>query len=190
MRVLCFDAIRDGKPLNTFPGIALAAACIGLLAMTDMAEASSILVVGVSTSTPSIVKLEAIEPVQLSVVSTPSMVALGDPIPAVTDEKVAAIPEKPRHGRVEAPMIIRGGIVGGAFATPTATASAKPAAPAAAAPANGTAPATPANGTAAANSNGKVADNKTAATANPPSGAQPQSQPPNGQTLPRAGKAM
>ncbi|WP_189475845.1 hypothetical protein [Mesorhizobium sp. M2A.F.Ca.ET.043.05.1.1] len=160
---------------------------IGLLAMNGAAHASSIVVLGVSTSTPSVVRLEAIDPAKLSALSAPSMIALGDPVPAVTDEKVAAIPE--RFGHQPAPMIIRGGIVGGAFATPAATAAAKPTAPAtttAAAPANGTSPATPANGTASAsNGNGKTGD-KPAATAN----AQPQAQPSNGQPLPRVGKAM
>ncbi|CDX55226.1 conserved exported hypothetical protein [Mesorhizobium plurifarium] len=158
---------------------------ISLLAMSGAAHASSIVVVGPSTSTPSVIRLSAIEPAKLSSASTPSMIALGDPMPAVTDEKVAAIPEKSRHQ--QAPMIIRGGIVGGAFATPAATAAAKPTAPAtAAAPANGTSPATPANGTASAsNGNGKTGD-KPAATAN----AQPQAQPSNGQPLPRVGKAM
>ncbi|OHV61585.1 hypothetical protein LCM4576_05205 [Mesorhizobium sp. LCM 4576] len=158
---------------------------ISLLAMSGAAHASSIVVVGPSTSTPSVIRLNAIEPAKLSSASTPSMIALGDPMPAVTDEKVAAIPEKFRHQ--QAPMIIRGGIVGGAFATPAATAAAKPTAPAtAAAPANGTSPATPANGTASAsNGNGKTGD-KPAATAN----AQPQAQPSNGQPLPRVGKAM
>ncbi|CDX55387.1 conserved exported hypothetical protein [Mesorhizobium plurifarium] len=155
---------------------------ISLLAMSGAAHASSIVVVGPSTSTPSVIRLNAIEPAKLSPASTPSMIALGDPVPAVTDEKVAAIPEKSRHQ--QAPMIIRGGVVGGAFATPAA---AKPTAPAtAAAPANGTSPATPANGTASAsNGNGKTGD-KPAATAN----AQPQAQPSNGQPLPRVGKAM
>ncbi|BCM18141.1 hypothetical protein [Mesorhizobium sp. J8] len=154
---------------------------ISLLAMNGAAHASSIVVVGPSSSTPSVVRLNAIEPAKLSAASTPSMIALGDPMPAVTDEKVAAIPEKSRHQ--QAPMIIRGGVVGGAFATPAATAAAKPAAPAtAAAPANGTSPATPANGTASAsNGDGKTGD-KPAATAN--------AQPSNGQPLPRVGKAM
>jgi hypothetical protein len=161
---------------------------IGLLAMHGVAHASSIVVLGVSTSTPSVIRLNAIEPARLSAASTPSMIALGDPMPAVTDEKVAAIPEK--SGHQQAPMIIRGGVVGGAFATPAATASAKPSTPAttpaATAPANGTSPATPANGTASgSNSNGKTGS-QPAATANASGGAQPQ----NAQPLPRVGKAM
>ncbi|RVC53073.1 hypothetical protein EN759_39165, partial [Mesorhizobium sp. M00.F.Ca.ET.038.03.1.1] len=91
---------------------------IGLLAMNGAAQASSIVVVGPSTSTPSVVRLDAIDPAKLSALSAPSMIALGDPVPAVTDEKVAAIPEK--SGHQPAPMIIRGGIVGAAFATPAA----------------------------------------------------------------------
>ncbi|MDX8452077.1 hypothetical protein RFM98_04855 [Mesorhizobium sp. VK9D] len=163
---------------------------ISLLAMNGAAYASSIVVLGVSTSTPSVIRLNAIEPPWLSAVSTPSMIALGDPMPAVTDEKVAAIPEKSRHQ--QAPMIIRGGIVGGAFVTPAATASAKPQTPAATAPANGTSPASPANGTASASaSNG---NNKTggqpAATANASGDGQPQAKPQNATPLPRVGKAM
>ncbi|RWD63525.1 MAG: hypothetical protein EOS60_30520 [Mesorhizobium sp.] len=78
---------------------------IGLLAMNGAAHASSIVVVGPSTSTPSVVRLDAIDPAKLSALSAPSMIALGDPVPAVTDEKVAAIPEKAGHQ--PAPMIIR-----------------------------------------------------------------------------------
>ncbi|RUU52552.1 hypothetical protein EOD04_34975, partial [Mesorhizobium sp. M2C.T.Ca.TU.009.01.2.1] len=63
---------------------------ISLLAMSGAAHASSIVVVGPSTSTPSVIRLNAIEPAKLSSASTPSMIALGDPMPAVTDEKVAA----------------------------------------------------------------------------------------------------
>jgi hypothetical protein len=157
---------------------------ISLLAMHSAAQASSIVVVGPSTSTPSVIHLNAIEPAELSAALTPSVIALGDPMPAVTDEKVAAIPEK--SGHQQAPMIIRAGIVGGAFSTPAATAAAKPATPAASTPANGTSTATPANGTAAAsNGNSKTGDTP-AATAN----AQPKAQPSNGQPLPRVGKAM
>ncbi|WP_246677922.1 hypothetical protein [Mesorhizobium sp. B2-7-2] len=154
---------------------------ISLLGMHGAAHASSIVVVGPSTSTPSIVKLNAIEPTKLSAASTPSMIALGDPMPAVTNEKVAAIPAK--SGHQQAPMIIRGGIVGGAFETPAA----KPTAPAtttAAAPANATTPATPANGTASASNGNGAAGSQPAATANASGGAQPQG------SVPRVGKAM
>ncbi|WP_176480030.1 hypothetical protein [Mesorhizobium sp. WSM3859] len=169
---------------------------ISLLAMNGAAHASSIVALGVSTSTPSVVKLDAIDPAKLSALSAPSLIALGDyPMPAVTDEKVAAIPEKPGHQ--PAPMIIRGGIVGGAFATPAATASAKPATPATAAttpaattPANGTSPATPADGTASASNGNDKAGSQPTATANASGGAQPQAQPQNAQQLPRVGKAM
>ncbi|WP_292146869.1 hypothetical protein [Mesorhizobium sp.] len=163
---------------------------LSLLAMNGVAHGSSIVVLGVSTSTPSVVRLDAIDPARLSAVSTPSMIALGDPVPAVTDEKVAAIPEK--SGHQPAPMIIRGGVVGGAFATPAATAPAKPATPATAAttPANGTSTATPPNGTASVSkANGKAGSQPTA-TANASGGAQPQVQPKNAQPLPRVGKAM
>jgi hypothetical protein len=116
-----------------------------LAAMTGGAQASSIIVLGVSTSTPSIIKLGG----PVKVASSPSIVALGDAQPDVTYEKVAAIPEKPRHGHD--PMIIRGGIVGGAFAAPAPAKTSAAAAPAEETkPAAGTAPA----GTATA-SNGK-----------------------------------
>ncbi|MEI9404293.1 hypothetical protein [Mesorhizobium argentiipisi] len=161
---------------------------ISLLAMNGAAHASSIVVVAPSTSTPSVIRLNAIDPTKLSAASAPSIIALGDPMPAVTDEKVAAIPEK--SGHQQAPMIIRGGIVGGAFATPAATAAAKPAtpttAPAATAPANGSSPAVPANGTATASNGTSKTGSQPAATANASGGAQP----PNAQPLPRVGKAM
>ncbi|WP_292562875.1 hypothetical protein [Mesorhizobium sp.] len=160
---------------------------IGLLAMSGAAHASSIVVLGVSTSTPSVVRLEAIDPAKLSALSAPSMIALGDPMPAVTDEKVAAIPEE--SGHQPAPMIIRGGIVGGAFATPAATASAKPGTPATA-PANGTSTAAPPNGTASASKGNDKAGSQPTATANASGGTQPQAQPQNAQPLPRVGKAM
>ncbi|WP_189434757.1 MULTISPECIES: hypothetical protein [unclassified Mesorhizobium] len=166
---------------------------IGILATTGLAQASSIVVLGAATSTPSVVRLTAIEPGPISAASTPSVVALGDPVPAVTDETVAAIPEKSGHGRAQTPMIIRGGIVGGAFATPAATAAAKTTAPAATTPANGTAPAaaTPPNGTAttAANGQAKAADNQAAANASGGQ-SQPQAKPQNASTLPPVGKAM
>jgi hypothetical protein len=148
-----------------------------LLAMNGTAHASSIIVLGASTSTPSVIRLNAIEPARLSAASTPSMIALGDPMPAVTDEKVAAIPEKSGHQL--SPMIIRGGIVGGAFATPAATASAKPSAPATP---TATPPATPANGPASASNGSSQTGSQPTAKAN----AQPQS----AQPLPRVGKAM
>lgn len=113
-----------------------------LAAMTGGAQASSIVFLGVSTSTPSVIKVGGPEP--MTAASTPSIVAVGDAQSDVTYEKVAAIPEKPRQD----PMIIRGGIVGGAFAAPA------PARASAAAPATEpTAETTPA-GTATA-SNGK-----------------------------------
>ncbi|WP_320327801.1 hypothetical protein [Mesorhizobium dulcispinae] len=160
-----------------------------------MAQASSIVVLGVSTSTPSVVRLAAIEPDQVSAASTPSVVALGEPVPAVTDEKVAAIPEKSGQRHAQAPTIIRGGIVGGASAAPAATAAAKSPAPAAATPANGTAPAaaTPPNGTAAAapNADTKAADTKAAATASASDDqAQPEAKPQEPPIAPRFSKAM
>lgn len=173
--------------------------------MTSVAQASSIIVLGVSTSTPSIIRLGTAEPVNISAASTPSIVVLGDPVPAVTDEKVAAIPEL-GHRHAQAPMIIRAGVVGGAFATPMATASAKPEAPAPTTPAGGTAPAstpakgtapataTPANGTAEAAPNSDTKADKPAATASASGdGAQkqqPQATPPSAPIQPRFSKAM
>ena len=129
----------------------------GLLAMTGVVQASSIVALGIATSTPSIIRLQAIEPVGLSAASTPSFVALGDP---VSDETVAAIPEDSEYARARMPTIIRGGVVGGAFATPATKATT----PAASAPANGktSATATPPNGTAS------TLPNSTAST--PPNG--------------------
>ena len=158
----------------------------GLVAMMGEAQASSIMRLEASTSTPSVIRLGAIE----ASAATPSIVALGDPEPAVTDEKVAAIPEKSRHGPAQIPMIIRGGIVGGAFATPAATASSKTATPAAT-PADGSTPAaaTPPNGTAAAapNSDSKAtANSKTAANGEqqpPPASQKPSKLPANGKAM-------
>lgn len=138
-----------------------------LAAMTGGAQASSIVFLGVSTSTPSVIKVGGAEP--MKVASSPSIVALGDAQPDVTYEKVAAIPEKPRHGN-QNPMIIRGGVVGGAFAAP---APAKPTATATAAPTADTKPGaeTAPAGTATA-SNGKPesqpATPQPAATPQPP----------------------
>lgn len=108
-----------------------------LAAMTGGAQASSILVLGASTSTPSVVRLGSPEPVKIAASTTPSIVALGDPEPDVTYEKVAAIPGEHKSGSMQPPMIIRGGVVGGAFASPAAPAKAATAA----APAAGDKPA-------------------------------------------------
>lgn len=66
-------------------------------------------------------------------VISPSVIALGEPLPPVTYEKVASIPKKPLSKANFAPMVIRGGIVGDAF-TPASTpgtqqASAQPRSP-------------------------------------------------------------
>jgi len=76
---------------------------LGLGLMPGGAWASSILMLG-DTPTP-----------------TPSIVMPGETVPAVTGEKVSAIPEK--AGPAFDPMVIRGGIVGhaSAAAEPTAT---------------------------------------------------------------------
>jgi len=152
----------------------------GLLAMAGTARASSIVAPDVPTSAHSIIRLTAIEPGELSMASTPSIVALGDPAPVVTDETVAAIPEEPENGHAQATMIIRGGVVGGAFATPAAPAKA----PEATAPANGKTPATPPNGTASTPPNG---NSKTASASSKPQ-PQPASRKPA--KLPPAGKPM
>jgi hypothetical protein len=60
---------------------------------------------------------------------TPSIIALGEPAPEVTYEKVAAIPKKLKHGPMFKPLVIRGGVVGDAFAP--ATSAGPSAAPAA-----------------------------------------------------------
>lgn len=116
----------------------LAVLAVSLAATVGGAHASSILVLGVSASTPSIVRLGAAEPVKTAWAS--SIVAIGEPVSDVTDEKVAAIPEDTsRHGPRQNPMVIRGGVVGGASAPPAApakatTAEGKPAADGKAAP--------------------------------------------------------
>jgi hypothetical protein len=63
----------------------------------------------------------------MKIAAAPSIVAPGER--DVTYEKVAAIPEQPRHG--QDPMIIRGGVVGGAFAAPAPAKASAPLAPAA-----------------------------------------------------------
>ena len=158
----------------------LAALGVSLSAITGGAQASSIVVLGASTTTPSIVRL-APEPMKPG--SMPSVVALGEPAPDVTDEKVAAIPEKPaHHGSMQSPMIIRGGVVGGAFATP------------AAAPAKATTATAPATDTKPA-ADGKPAETATASngTAEPKPQPEPQQpQPATAQPAPISpvGKAM
>ncbi|MDX8436233.1 hypothetical protein RFN25_22690 [Mesorhizobium abyssinicae] len=139
----------------------LAALGVGLSAITGSAQASSIVVLGASTATPSIIRLGAADPMKIG--STPSVVALGEPAPDITDEKVSAIPEKPtHHGSMQSPMIIRGGVVGGAFATPAAV----PAKATATAPATETKPA----------EDGKPAGEATASNGEPKS--QPEAQQP------------
>lgn len=48
-------------------------------------------------------------------VETPSIVAMGEPLPEVAQEEVAAIPSRRGNGPNFKPLIIRGGIVGDAF---------------------------------------------------------------------------
>ncbi|RWN02306.1 MAG: hypothetical protein EOR84_05250 [Mesorhizobium sp.] len=108
---------------------------LGLTLAAGTAQASSFVVPGAPSSTPSVVRLGAPEPVKgAGSSSTPSIVALGEPVPDVTYEEVSAIPQpKPKHDFMQSPMIIRGGIVGDAFAKP-APSPAPAAASAAAAP--------------------------------------------------------
>jgi hypothetical protein len=116
---------------------------VTLAAMTGGAKASSFVVIGAPTSTPSIVMLGSPEPVTTAESikagydsSTPSIVVFGDPLPDVTYEKVAAIPDQPKskRGFMQSPMVIRGGIVGDALATPAPPSAASAKASAAAAP--------------------------------------------------------
>ncbi|RUW70798.1 hypothetical protein EN786_27105 [Mesorhizobium sp. M4B.F.Ca.ET.143.01.1.1] len=157
----------------------LAALGVGLSAITGSAQASSIVALGASTATPSIIRLGAADPMKIG--STPSVVALGEPAPDVTDEKVAAIPEKPtHHGSMQSPMIIRGGVVGGAFATPAAV------------PAKATAATAPATETKPAE-DGKPAGEATAPNGEPKSQPEAQQpQPASAQPAPISpiGKAM
>lgn len=79
---------------------------LGFILAAGEAQASSIIVLGVPSSAPSVVALGAVEP-------------------DVTYEKVATIPNQPEHERgfMPGPMIIRGGIVGGDFSTPAPSAA-------------------------------------------------------------------
>jgi len=133
------------------------------------AQASSLIVLGQPTSTPSVIRLTALEPSKADAKS--SVVALGEPMPDVTYEKVAALPDQPaaKHGPMQIPMIIRGGVVGGAFDTPTPRAVP---AGTAAAPAPAATTPTPASGTAAATpANGMTSNKKVASSASPPAAA-------------------
>ncbi|TPK69307.1 hypothetical protein FJ546_01500 [Mesorhizobium sp. B2-4-19] len=117
---------------------------ITLATMASGVQASSLVFPGAPAATPSILTLKAADIKASDVVS---VVALGEP--DVTYEKVAAIPNAPeaRHGFMPSPMIIRGGIVGGDFSTPTQTKAPAATTVAAPAPAQATASAAPASGT-------------------------------------------
>ncbi|RUZ09127.1 MULTISPECIES: hypothetical protein, partial [unclassified Mesorhizobium] len=101
------------------------------------AQASSLVFPGTPSSTPSIVRIGAPnQPGTVDAVNTSdarSVMAVGEAPPDVTDEKVAAIPDKPAtgHGFQPGPMVIRGGVTGPDFPAPAPTA----------APATGAAPA-------------------------------------------------
>jgi len=103
---------------------------------TGAARASSFVVMGEAApaSTPSIISLGQPAPVKMAEikadwqrysparsersvkVETPSIIALGEPMPEITYEKVAAIPKKSNRGPNFSPQVIRGGVVGEAFA--------------------------------------------------------------------------
>nr|WP_189524563.1 MULTISPECIES: hypothetical protein [unclassified Mesorhizobium] len=138
---------------------------ITLAAMVGEAQASSLVFPGAPASTPSVVVLKATDGKASDVVS---VVALGEP--DVTYEKVAAIPDKaePRHAFPHSPMIIRGGVVGGAFSTPVQAKAPAAATAPVTAPAAATAPATATASAAPAPAHGKAA-------AAPPPAKQPAS---------------
>lgn len=117
---------------------------ITLATVASGAQASSLVFPGAPAATPSILTLKAADTKASDVVS---VVALGEP--DVTYEKVAAIPDAPeaRHGFMRSPMIIRGGVVGGDFSTPTQAKAPAATTTAAPAPAQATASAAPASGT-------------------------------------------
>ena len=82
-------------------------------ALTGGAHASSLVFPGAPSSTPSIVTLSATDPTKAR-----DVVALGEP--GVTYEKVAAVPAaSARPVFMPAPVIIRGGVVGGNATAPT-----------------------------------------------------------------------
>lgn len=103
-----------------------------LIVSTGAAHASSFVAMGDTepASTPSIVTfgapagdtrawqsvMPASPAVQEAAAVTPSIVAMGEPWPEVTNEKVAAIPQKRSRGPRFQPLVIRGGLVGNAFA--------------------------------------------------------------------------
>ena len=113
---------------------------ITLTALSGGAQASSLVFPGAPAATPSILVLKAADTQASDVVS---VVALGEP--DVTYEKVAAIPTAPeaRNGFMPGPMIIRGGVVGGDFSTPTQVKAPATTATPAPAPASATASAAP-----------------------------------------------
>ncbi|MER9102973.1 hypothetical protein NKH95_03370 [Mesorhizobium sp. M0848] len=149
-----------------------------LAAAAGEAQASSLVFPGTPSSTPSIVRIGAPnQPGTADAVNAGdarSVVAKGEAQPDVTDEKVAAIPDKPAtgHGFQPGPMVIRGGVTGPDFPAPAPTA----------APATGTAPAA---GTAPATATASAAPSGTENQPTPPSPPAPaagQRMPPNGYT--------
>jgi hypothetical protein len=124
------NAIYAGKapstPENaaTKTGVFLSVRVPGVLTLAatltaGVANASSFAFTGDALpATPSIVMLgaSAVATTHLASIPTmPSIIAMGEPFPAVTNEKVAAIPSKRRHGPAFEPLVIRGGIAGNAF---------------------------------------------------------------------------
>lgn len=122
----------DGPPfrlavLGYFERMRFAYTVLFVLAAGGVAQASSfevlperpagaspsIMVIGSPQSSFSTASIETI-----SVDYSPSFVALGEPVPAVTYENVAAIspePEPENFNPAQLPMVIRGGITGEAF---------------------------------------------------------------------------
>ena len=61
----------------------------------------------------------SVESLSSGATETPSIIALGEPAPEIAYEKVAAIPRKSKRGPMFKPLVIRGGVVGDAFAPAT-----------------------------------------------------------------------
>lgn len=104
------------------------------------ANASSFLVIGgeAPAATPSIevlgaapAKVSSIETLGTGTVASISILALGEPLPDVAMEKVAAIPQPSSHPRSAnaMPLVIRGGLMGDAAPAATSAPAAETAAP-------------------------------------------------------------
>lgn len=92
-----------------------------ILALSASADTPSIRTLGTTAASASIMTAGTTDPA-----ASPSIIALGESEPGVAYENVAAIGgdgEKPRPRLNEATMVIRGGIVGDAFAHGSGTAA-------------------------------------------------------------------